>query len=890
VEKTRNRWILGSLAISYVAGLLLLLPWASAPGYSGQSLVGIYGASICVADVCTVVLLLRLYLRDGAPHLLAFAAAYAFSALLVMGHALSFPAAFGSGQVFGHETTSVIIFLCWRVGSASLLLVGVLLGVGSAPLPSPERRPGRAAFALTGSVCAAMAVCTAAVSLHMTPMQGNAFSPGTLLMSWLSVVLDAMTVAVIFATRAYRRSIFGWLATVALVSLADMMLSTIAGARFTLGWYVARCSSVVSAYVLLTYLSIEFARELRERQKPSLPYVYIAAFALAVCAVLLRYFLIPWLGTGIPFATLFGAVAIAVWMGGWGPGALTATLGFLLAHAVIEQPFGVVQFAGAEDFLSLLLYGVSCGLIIALGHNMRMARERSRRAEERFRGSQEAAIQGYAMLHALRDHRGNVVDFVFEYINPRGAELANRRPEQMIGRRMTEVLPGTEQSGLFDKFRAVVDTGTPAEFEVHYDHDEIDGWFRNMVVKIGDGIGISFFDVSQNKQMEHELADRARQLELADLNKSRFLATLSHELRNPLAPLRNGLAIMRRRVGHDSADMMTMLERQFAQLVRLVDDLLDVSRIDRGKIELRHERVNMDTVIASAVETARPIIEAKGHELVLHFAQRALHVEGDSVRLAQIVSNLLINAAKFTPSRGSIEVNLEPVDSRVKISVRDNGAGMEPDELSTVFDMFVQLESHKGQGAGGLGLGLALARSLTELHHGSIEARSEGPGTGSEFIVWLPLAAEAAESARPSGERPEHPATGNRVLVVDDNEDAARTLGMLLRAHGHDVVVVYDSSQALVAGNARSPDVAFIDLDMPGMDGFELARQIRKTAWGARVRLVAVTGMGRMTDVSQSREAGFDAHLTKPGDPDKLLALAATPPAADGNVLAFPRV
>ena len=721
-------------------GLLLLLPRASEPGYSGYSLVGVYGLSICLADLCTVVLLLRLYLRDGAPHLLALAAAYAFSALLVIGHALSFPGAFGAGQAFGHDTTSIIMFLSWRIGSASLLVISVLLGLRDAAPVSPEHRARQVSLTLVGSVLAAVGVYAAAVGWHMASMQGNSFTSATLLACWLAVLLDAVCVVLVFATRAYRRKIFGWVALVAAASLADLILSTFAGARYTLGWYVARSSSVVAAYVLLTYLSIDFARDLRERQKPARAYIYIAACALAVCAVLLRYFLMPWLGSGVPFATLFGAVAIAVWMGGWGPGVLTALLGFVLAHVFIEEPLGYIQFRGAEDILALLLYLVSCALIIALGHNMRTARERSRRAEERFRTSQEAAIQGYAMLRALRDHRGDVIDFVFEYINPCGAEYSHRRPEQMIGRRMTELLPGTESSGLFSRFRDVVETGKSSEFEVHYAHDEIDAWFRNMVVKIGDGVGSSFFEVTQNKRMERELAEHAYQLERADTNKSQFLATLSHELRNPLAPLRNGLAVLRRRLGPDSADMLAMLERQLNQMVRLVDDLLDVSRIDRGKIEMRHERVSLDTVIASAIETARPSIEAKAHELVVRFAQRAPFVEGDPVRLAQIVSNLLINAAKFTPPQGRIEVGMHAGDSTVEISVRDNGAGMEAAQLLKVFDMFVQLDSHKAQGGGGLGLGLALARSLADLHHGSIEARSEGPGKGSEFVVRLPLA------------------------------------------------------------------------------------------------------------------------------------------------------
>jgi signal transduction histidine kinase/CheY-like chemotaxis protein len=889
LKQARNPWVFGSLAIAYATGLLLVLPWASETGYSGPYLIGVYGITIFAADACTVVLLFRLYLREGSAHLLAFGAAYVLSALLIVGHALSFPGAFGRTQLLGHDSTSVIIFLSWRIGAAALLLVGVLLGVRQVQTAVPADRARNVVIALVGSALVAGGVYAAALGWHMVAMRGDRFTSATLIWSWIAVLLSAASVAVAFTTRAYRQPIFGWVALVATASLVDMTLSTLAGARYTLGWYVAHCSCVVSAYLLLTYLSIEFARELRDRREPARRFVYFGAVALAVCAVLMRYFLIPWLGSTVPFATLFGAVAIAVWMGGWGPGLFTAVLGYLLTYTFIEEPSGTIAFGGGEDILALILYAVSCGLIIALGHNMRTAQQRSLRAEQRFRSSQEAAIQGYSMLRAVRDFRGNVVDFIIEYMNPRGAELARRRAEELIGRRMTEVLPGTVRSGLFDHFRDVVESGTPAEFEVRYENDGITGWFRNMVVKINDGLGVSFFDVSQNKRMEVELAERARQLESADANKSRFLATLSHELRNPLAPLRNGLAVLRRRPGHNAPDLLAMMERQLGQMVRLVDDLLDVSRIDRGKIELRRERVNLDSAITSAIETARPSIDAKSHELVVRFAQRALQVQGDPVRLAQIVSNLLINAAKFTPPKGRIELSMRAVDSSVEIHVCDNGAGIHPSQLAIVFDIFVQLDTSRAFGAGGLGLGLALVRSLVELHHGSVEARSDGPGKGSEFIVRLPLAETAEEAPHAQATpAPHFDARGNRIVVVDDNEDAARSLGELLREQGHEVDVFFNAGDALAAASAHPPEVAFLDLNMADMDGFELARRIRRTEWGRRTRLVAVTGMGRQTDVSQSTAAGFDAHLTKPAEPERVLSLAAMPLERRDNVVVFP--
>ncbi|HEX6396441.1 MAG TPA: MASE4 domain-containing protein [Steroidobacteraceae bacterium] len=503
----RNRWVFGGVALVYAAGLLVLLPWASQPGYSAPSLMGVYGVSICIADVCTVVLLLRLYLREGTPHLLAFAASYAVSALLVIAHALSFPGAFGPSQILGHETTSIITFLIWRIACAALLLLGIVLGLRPIAAVEPARRAAQTLWLIAGSAVLSAVSFAAALHWHMLPMQGDTFTSATVVVSWITAASSAAGVVIVFTSRA-ERPILAWVALVATASLTDMILSAVAGSRYTLGWYVARSSSVVSAYMLLAYLAVEFARELRERREPARQFVYFAAVALSVCAVLLRYLMMPWLGEGFPYATLFGAVAIAVWMGGWGPGVLTAVLGFVLTNYFIQLPFMGFALDAVRDWLALILYAISCALIISLGHHMRTARERSRRAEEQFRGSQEAAIQGYGMLRAVHDMAGDVADFVFEYINPRGAELANRAPQELIGRRLSDVLPGARRTRLFERLIQVQKTGEPAEFEEHYDGLGGSRWFRNMVVKVGHRIAISFFEVSQNKALERELAER----------------------------------------------------------------------------------------------------------------------------------------------------------------------------------------------------------------------------------------------------------------------------------------------------------------------------------------------------------------------------------------------
>jgi signal transduction histidine kinase/ActR/RegA family two-component response regulator len=879
MRETTHHWVFDGVALAFAGLVLLLLPWASAPVGVSPDVIGVYGIAICAADLCTAILLIRQYRNEGDHYLLVLLAVYLVGACLMLPMSLSFPGAFGQGLIVGHESTAAILFLAWRIVSAALLLVAVMLGARQFPTPTPAQRNGRLIATLLGTVAFAGALIVISMTMPLAPLtQGGRFNVSSFIVGGLVVVLSLTGTAIAFATRSRSRPVFGWVALVLVATVGEMALSTLSGGRFTVGWYVSRCITVVSSYLLLAYLAADFARELRHRPEAAQKYAYVAAAALAVCAVLLRYFLVPWLGYNVRYATLFGAVAIAVWMGGWRPAVLTATLGYLMAQLFLVVPFGHFVFSSVADVMGLVIFAITCSVIIALGHNMRAARER-------FRKSQEAAIQGYGILRALRDRTGKIEDFIIEYVNPRGARFARLTPEAAIGQRLTELLPGVRRNHVFETLRDVTETGRPLEVELRYEQGGLSGWFRNMMVKVEDGVAVSFFDVTRARQLEQELAQRAYLLERADSNKSRFLATLSHELRNPLAPLRNGLAILKRRGRSDDGEVLGMMDRQLSQMVRLVDDLLDVSRIDRGKIDLRRERVPVDAMVSAAIETARPSIDAKSHELVVHFAQKSLHVDGDPVRLAQIVSNLLINAAKFTPPHGRIELAMRDVDGQLEIVVRDNGSGIEPEQLRRVFEMFVQLD-RSGENPGGLGLGLALVRSLAELHGGRVSARSDGRGKGSEFIVRLPLAGQAAE-APAARITPVRSGKSRRVLVVDDNEDAARTLSALLAAHGHDVVHCFGARQALEATETRLPDVAFLDLNMPGMDGYELARQLRARPGGSLIKIVALTGMGRESDVARTREAGFDAHLTKPADPEVVMRMAEG--FEDATVVPFPR-
>ena len=383
------------------------------------------------------------------------------------------------------------------------------------------------------------------------------------------------------------------------------------------------------------------------------------------------------------------------------------------------------------------------------------------------------------------------------------------------------------------------------------------------------------------RERDSVLRRRAEDLQRADRNKSQFLALLSHELRNPLAPLLNGLLLLKLR-GEGAGEVQAMMERQIGHLRRLIDDLLDVSRIDLGKLDLRRERVAVDAVVRSAIETAKPNIEAKSHALLVRYAPEPLYVEGDALRLSQVVSNLLNNAAKFTPAGGRIEIATRLEAGCALVSVKDTGIGLAPGDERRIFEMFVQVDASRTKAAGGLGLGLTLVRSLVEMHGGRIEAHSAGIGRGAEFVVRLPLAAAPAASAAATPALPS-PRAGRKVLVVDDNADAADSLVQILRLKGFDALACYDGEAALNAAQELKPEVAFLDLNMPGMNGTELAARLRAQAGHRAIKLIALTGMGQKSDLAATRAAGFDAHVTKPASLDEVVRLASADER--GNVI-----
>ena len=370
-----------------------------------------------------------------------------------------------------------------------------------------------------------------------------------------------------------------------------------------------------------------------------------------------------------------------------------------------------------------------------------------------------------------------------------------------------------------------------------------------------------------NAQLLAESQQYAAALQQADRRKDEFLATLAHELRNPLAPIRNGLQILRMGATDDVAlETREMMDRQLTHLVRLIDDLLDVSRVSQGKIDLRREHITLQSALESAVETSRPLIDTANHELTLNIPDEPLWLDADLTRIAQVVSNLLNNAAKYTPVGGHISLSVESQGKDVAITVRDDGLGIPAEELPNVFELFTQVDRNLARAQGGLGIGLALVRRLVEMHAGRIDVTSPGLNQGSSFTVHLPLANIQTKNDAPEAmdDDTRDTATPLRVLVVDDNVPSAKTIGWMLELSGHMPTLAHDGESALDLARKLQPDVVLLDIVMPGMNGYDVCRALRDDPTFAGTVMIAQTGWGQARDRQQAREAGFDHHLTKP--------------------------
>ncbi|HEU4713349.1 MAG TPA: PAS domain S-box protein [Pyrinomonadaceae bacterium] len=739
---------------------------------------------------------------------------------------------------------------------------------------------------------------------------------------------------------------------------------------------------------------------------------YFFGFAALVLAVALRWLLDPILGNLFPLVTLYGAVAAAVWLGGFRLAIPVTLLGYLACHYLFIEPRGHVVLNDAPNLVGLVAYLLTCALIIGFGEAARVAQRRTAESREVFRVTLRSigdavittdiagcvtyingigeSLTGWSHDEAL----GQPLDKVFHIVNEAtrlpvenpatralregivvglanhtilikkdGSEcpiddsaapirnelgyvsgcvlifrdvtaqrlVEREKANQLITARLlasivessNDAIIGKSLDGVIQSWNAAAEHvfGYTAEEAVgrhislvippdriaeedriiaslkegrrieQYETERVRNDGQRITVSLtispikddaGNVIGASKIvrDVSDRKRLEDDLRRLAADLSENDRRKNEFLATLAHELRNPLAPMSNMLEVVKHANGdgqilkqaHDT------IERQLGQMVRLVDDLLDLNRITHDRLELRRSEVELSSVIQQAVEVARPLIDASRQTLTIELPDDPIYLHADRARLAQVFGNLLNNSSKYTRPQGRISLRAQRVEREgsgpeLVVAVTDNGAGIPPDKLESIFDMFMQVDRNTERSQDGLGIGLTLVKRLAEMHGGTIEARSAGEGQGSEFVVRLPILDKPAQVDRSASNESAASKPQRRILIVDDNRDSADSLAMLLEITGNETYMAHDGVEAIQAVEKYRPEVVLLDIGLPKLDGHEVCRRVRQQPWGKDITMIALTGWGQEDDRRKSEEAGFNGHLVKPVDYDKLLEM-----------------
>ena len=737
----------------------------------------------------------------------------------------------------------------------------------------------------------------------------------------------------------------------------------------------------------------------------SLLKTYALGFLAVLIAVLVRWLLDPVMGDTLPLVTVFGAVAAAVWLGGYRLAIPVTIVGYIACHYLFISPRGNLDLSRTADIVGLVAYLFTCSLITFFGEAARLSHSRAHQRHEVFRitlrsigdavittdneahityiNSVAETLTGWSHQEALgqplervfqiinevtlqpvenpavralrdglvvglanhtvlikkdgtecpiddsaapiRNEQGYVsgcvlifrdvtaqrlierekanqlltarllasivessndaiisksLDGVIQSWNAAAEQLFGYTADEAVGRHISLIIPPER---LAEEEQIITSLREGKRIE-HYETERVRSDSKHINVSLtispikdasGNVVGASKIarDVTERKRMEHDLRRLAVDLSAADRRKNEFLATLAHELRNPLAPMSNMLEVLKRANGdtdilkraHDT------IERQLAQLVRLVDDLLDLNRITHDRLELRRSEVELSSVIQQAVEVARPLIDAAGHKLTIDLPDEPIYLNADRARLAQVFGNLLNNSSKYTEPAGTISLSAQQMDGEVLVKVKDNGAGIPQDKLDSIFDMFMQVDRNSEQSQAGLGIGLTLVKRLTEMHGGSIEAKSAGEGRGSEFVVRLPVLSKPAVVSEPAPKI--EPEPERSILIVDDNRDSADSLAMLLEITGNKTYMAHDGVEAVAAIEKYRPEVVLLDIGLPRLDGHEVCRRVREQPWGKKIVIIALTGWGQDDDRRKSEEAGFNGHLVKPVDYDKLLVL-----------------
>jgi PAS domain S-box-containing protein len=635
--------------------------------------------------------------------------------------------------------------------------------------------------------------------------------------------------------------------------------------------------------------------QLVNRQRSELLNTIGVAVVSTLLAMMLRWLMNPLLGEHLPFATFFIGVALCVhYANQWA--ALAVALGGLAWGALLYFPKGL---SDVETISASVLYLFCALVIIALGQRMheaeRLSEGRARQLVDNLRilSASQGRLQLATEVGGTGVFQWDARLDRFEGENPEAYRIFGRQP----GQAKLSLAAFLEQH-VHPADAAMVRRGLElarrpterlhAEFRIRRGGAGEDWRWVEVVGRFLFGesstpthlIGV-INDVTERREMEDTLRRMAADLSDADHRKDEFLATLAHELRNPLAPIRNGIELLKRQSSGQAQteSVVGVMERQMGHLVRLVDDLIDVSRITRNKLELRRQAVELAPVVHAAVEACRPLLDGKQHELEVVLPPMPVHVDADPTRLVQVLANLLNNACKYTDRGGHVRIALERQGQQAVLTVGDDGNGIPQDMLPRVFDMFIQLDRSMERTQGGLGIGLSMVKRLVELHEGSVSIHSQGEGKGTRVVVRLPTVfAPMPATGAPTVDGERVPAPRRRILVADDNADAAHSLASVLELMGNEVRTAGDGQEALDAAPGFAPDLVMLDIGMPRLNGYEACRRLRELEGGGELVIIAVTGWGQDEDRERSREAGFDLHLTKPVDPLAVEALLGSLP------------